>query len=222
MLYRCALKRPTILSRDQCSETIAERGSELSSSITLKHGRELVTLHIPGSANSYAAGAAPRKFSVALNIRQSGGDGLQQITRDGRTKMTLEELADDLKKLIPGNRFCLTEEQFSGIFPPGRQDYEAMKRAGEFAHDNDCDVDAKGEICFVKKKERKTIKELGAMVLERSRDKQILQMEILAAPPPLGWTAKVMDGPLHGGVAKQEHVDRVVQELQKKYDLKPY
>jgi hypothetical protein len=68
----------------------------------------------------------------------------------GGTPMKLDELEDKLYDLSPKGRFCLTDEQFSRVFPPGRPDYDAMIRAAKFAHENDCEVRANKKICFVK------------------------------------------------------------------------
>jgi hypothetical protein len=71
--------------------------------------------------------------------------------RLGELLMTLDELEDELDKLSPKARFCLTDERFSKLFPPGRPDYDAMIRAAKFAHEHGCEVKANKQICFMKK-----------------------------------------------------------------------
>ena len=65
--------------------------------------------------------------------------------------MKLNELGDELFNLSPKARLCLTDKDFSEMFPPGRPNYDAMIRATKFAHENGCDVRANKQICFVKK-----------------------------------------------------------------------
>jgi hypothetical protein len=67
--------------------------------------------------------------------------------------MTIEELAEMLSGLIPGQEACVPYEIYEEIFPPGEPDELAREMAFNFAREHGCRIShvAKNkEVCFQK------------------------------------------------------------------------
>lgn len=69
--------------------------------------------------------------------------------------MGMEELAEQLAALETGQSICLSEDEFSAVFPPGRPDAASQNAALSFAEANGCDIAAGTEVCFVRREARR-------------------------------------------------------------------